>query len=262
MPHPPKQHIRLAFDRAASTYDSAAELQRRICDQLIEKLAGWQPAAAHTTHPRLLDAGCGTGYGARLLAARWPNAQLLLADFAPAMLASSRRELPGAWPVCADIEALPFAAASFALYWSSLTVQWCDLQRSIDEATRSLTTGGRLALTTLGPATFAEIGAAFASVDQHPHVLDFVEPEAVRAACQAAGLRDIEIGRAPLALHYPDLKSLLRGIKAIGAQGVANRRPALLGKAAWQRIEAHYEQYRSAAGLPATYDVIYCTARR
>lgn len=256
MHRPAKQHIRQAFDRAAGTYDSAAELQRQVCERLLH-IVDSQPA---TTPARLLDAGCGTGYGARLLARRWPQAQLLLADFAPAMLASA--SLENSLAVCADIEALPFAARSVDLYWSSLAVQWCDLQRSIDEAARCLSGDGRLALSTLGPATFAEIGAAFASVDRHPHVLDFVEPAAVHAACAAAGLRDIAIHREALALPYPDLKSLLRAIKAIGAQGVANRRPALLGKSAWQRIEAHYEQYRSAAGLPATYDVIYCTARR
>lgn len=258
MPRPPKQHIRQAFDRAADTYNSAAELQRDVCDRLLQRLGDWQPG----TNARLLDAGCGTGYGAGLLAKRWPHAQLVLADFAPAMLANSRADHRSALPVCADIEALPFAAAGFDLYWSSLAVQWCDLSRSINEASRTLASGGRLALTTLGPGTFAEIDTAFASVDRHPHILDFLAPEAVLAACQAAGLHDIKIEREALALYYPDLKTLLRAIKAIGAQGVANRRSALLGKEAWRRIEAHYEQHRSAAGLPATYDVIYCTARR
>lgn len=207
----------------------------------------------------MLDAGCGTGYGAKLLAERWPAAALVLADFAPAMLAGNADR---GLAVCADIEALPFQDATFELYWSSLAVQWCDLPRSFAEAARSLAPGGRLALSTLGPGTFAEIGAAFASVDPHRHVLDFLPPEAVHAACAAAGLRDIVVEREAVAIHYPDLKTLLRAIKAIGAQGVANRRPTLLGKSAWRRIEADYERHRSSAGLPATYDVIYCTAQR
>lgn len=261
MQRPPKPHIRHAFDRAAGTYDSAAGFQRLVCERLLARLPALPSPAA------MLDAGCGTGYGAKLLAERWPAAALVLADFAPAMLAGSAdRGLSGCPAVCADIEALPFKDAAFELYWSSLAVQWCDLPRSLAEAARSLAPGGRLALSTLGPGTFAEIGAAFAaasaSTDPHRHVLDFLPPEAVRAACVAAGLSDIVVEREAVAIHYPDLKTLLRAIKAIGAQGVANRRPTLLGKSAWRRIEADYERHRSSAGLPATYDVIYCTAQR
>jgi malonyl-CoA O-methyltransferase len=257
MQRPPKPHIRHAFDRAAGTYDSAAAFQRLVCERLLARLPAIPPPAA------IVDAGCGTGYGAKLLAERWPAAALVLADFAPAMLAGSASQ---GLAVCADIEALPFQAGTFELYWSSLAVQWCDLSHSLAEAARSLAPGGRLALSTLGPGTFAEIDAAFASAtassDPHRHVLDFLPPEAVHAACVAAGLRDIVVEREAVAIHYPDLKTLLRAIKAIGAQGVANRRPTLLGKNAWRRIEADYERHRSSAGLPATYDVIYCTAQR
>ena len=252
LPRPPKQHIRLAFDRAASTYDSAAELQRLVCDRLAMRLSELpQPA-------RILDAGCGTGYGAKLLAKRWPLAQMIRADFAPAMLANSGPGLP----VCADIEALPFANGSFDLLWSSLTVQWCELSHTITEVAHSLSTDGRLALSTLGPGTFAEIDRAFAEIDPHRHVLDFLPAAAIEQACHNAGLHQIQVESETLAIHYPDLKTLLRAIKAIGAQGVANRRPSLLGKTAWRCVEAHYEQYRSSAGLPATYEVIYCTAQR
>ena len=58
-------------------------------------------------------------------------------------------------------------------------------------------------------------------------------------------------------VFYPNLKSLLRSIKDIGAHNVGeDGRQGMLGRAAWRRIEAAYEQFRTPAGLPASYDVL------
>ena len=65
-PSPIKQRIRESFDRAAATYDAAAVVQRRVCDRLLAEFK--QPSPA--TPRRILDAGCGTGYAARLLRRR------------------------------------------------------------------------------------------------------------------------------------------------------------------------------------------------
>ena len=35
-----------------------------------------------------------------------------------------------------------------------------------------------------------------------------------------------------------------------------------MGRAAWQQLEAAYEQYRTPAGLPASYDVILAYAKK
>ena len=61
-----KQRVRASFDRAAVTYDSAAVVQRRVCDRLLATLVA--RSTFDTTPPtHILDAGCGTGYGAGLL---------------------------------------------------------------------------------------------------------------------------------------------------------------------------------------------------
>jgi malonyl-CoA O-methyltransferase len=64
-------------------------------------------------------------------------------------------------------------------------------------------------------------------------------------------------------MHYPDLKSLLRAVKAIGANTVGEgARRGMLGRTAWQQVQAAYEQHRTASGLPAGYDVILAYARK
>ena len=252
-----KQQVRQAFDGAARSYDAATPVQRAVGQALLLALQaqgpGWQPQ-------RLLDAGCGTGQGAQLLQAAYPAAQLLRLDFAPAMLACAA---PGA-PLCADLEALPLAPACIDLYWSSMAVQWCDLGRVLQEAARVLAPGGTLALSTLGPATFAALDRAFAQADTHPHRLGFTAPEALAAALAAAGLRLVWQGRAQHSAWYADLASLLRAIKTAGAHTVPGRRSGLLGRRAWQRVQADYERLRQPQGLPAHYDVlsvIACRAR-
>ncbi|MCG9069149.1 methyltransferase domain-containing protein, partial [Laribacter hongkongensis] len=110
-----KSRVRASFDRAAATYDRAAVLQREVCDRMATRLDLIRHAPA-----QVLDAGSGTGYGAGLLRARYPEAQVTELDLAPSMLRASRdkqlpqgrlRRLFARAPalVCADLEQLPLA---------------------------------------------------------------------------------------------------------------------------------------------------------
>jgi malonyl-CoA O-methyltransferase len=246
--------VRRSFDRAAETYDTVATLQRQVCRLLLEAIPEF-PAS------RILDAGCGTGYALGLLAERWPEADILPADFAPAMVAAA-----GGEGVCANVEALPFAPGSFDLYWSSLTFQWCDPVRAASEAARVLAPDGMLAVSSLAPGTLKELDTAFAGIDNHRHVLEFAPAEALADACAASGLIDVSLERRQLRHHHADLATLLRGLKALGAHQVGHdrtgRRPGLMGRRTWQAIEARYETHRNDAGLPATYEVILCLATK
>ena len=246
---PIKQRVRDAFERAASTYDAAAVVQRRVCARLLDELPWENPPE------NVLDAGCGTGYGASLLCVRWPSARIIGIDFAPAMLALAREDVDRC--LAADIEKLPFAAGSFGLWWSSLSIQWCDAPTAFLEAARVLEPGGRIAFSTLCSGTFAELRAAFAGVDRHRHTLPFNEPDALRDALARAGLREIRLIREKHAIFHPDLKTLLRSIKDIGAQNVGEGgRRGMMGRSAWREVAAAYERFRAPDGLPASYDVL------
>ena len=255
-PLPTKQRVRESFDRAAASYDAAAVLQRQVCELL---LAGLELPI--DSGPAILDAGCGTGYGARLLRSRWPTAHLTVADFAPAMLDLARDAADACF--AADIEMLPFSNQRFDAWWSSLTIQWCATDTVFAEAARVLRPQGRLAVSTLGPGTFHELRAAFSKVDRYRHTLPFSEPTAIGEALRGAGFSAIALRREALTLHYPDLKTLLRAVKAIGANAVGEgARSGMMGRNAWQALEAAYEAQRTPEGLPATYDVILGYAER
>ncbi|MDP2809076.1 MAG: methyltransferase domain-containing protein [Rhodocyclaceae bacterium] len=250
-----KRAIRRSFDRAAGSYDAAAALQRQVGELLLAVLPGLTFENRGLSPISILDAGCGTGHALNLLAGRWPDARIVAADFAPAML----RTAGGG--VCADIEALPFADATFDLYWSSLTFQWCDARLGLAEAARVLAPGGRLAVSSLAPGTLAELDAAFTGIDGHRHVLDFAPAQALADACIAAGLRNVAVLRKTVRHHHADLGSLLSTLRLIGANQVGDRRrQGLMGRRTWQAFEAHYESLREAAGLPVTWEVLLCTA--
>jgi len=252
-PRPSKAHIRQSFERAAPTYDSAASVQRSICQQLAGRLPpGFTPA-------RILDAGCGTGYALGLLQRQFPVATTLALDFSPAML----QQITAACSrLAGDLEHLPLADASIDLYWSSLAVQWCELPKAMQEARRVLRPGGRLAIASLGPATFHELRLAFAEVDDYRHTLGFHTPAEIEVMAQNAGFAAVDVQNSTEIAHYADFKTLLRAVKAIGANQIGDgKRTSLMSRSAFSRAEAACEKLRTPAGLPLTYDVITLTAR-
>jgi len=254
-----KQRIRQAFDQAAPTYDAAADVQREVSDRLAAYLVR---TGIDLDPDAILDAGCGTGHGARWLEECWPQARLALIDFAPGMLAAARARCVGVELICADIEALPVPEHRFDLYWSSLAWQWNDSRRCLAEAGRVLRPGGVLAVTTLGADNFPELRQAFAEIDDYKHVLAIPSPERLLVDCRAAGWQVRIWERRPVRRHYPDLRTLLRSVKAVGAREVEQRRPAPFSRSAWQAIIARYEQLREPAGLPLTYDVVWLIATK
>ena len=252
MSQPPKARIRQSFERAAATYDAAADVQRRICARLAAGMSDAAPA-------RLLDAGCGTGAARGLLQARYPAAEIVALDLSTAML----RRLPGACQrLAGDLEHLPLASASIDLYWSSLALQWCDPTRALGEARRVLRPGGRLALATLGPATFHEMRSAFRDVDAYRHTLHFHDAEQLAALAGAAGFTAVDCASHMETAFYPDLRALLRAVKAVGANQLgAGRRSGLMSRNAFARLAAAWETLRQPDGLPLSYDVILIHAQ-
>lgn len=252
MTKPSKARIRQSFERAAPTYDGAAQIQRRICQQLAASLPALAPA-------RLLDAGCGTGYALPLLQSRFPAAQALAIDLSAGML---QRIAAPCWRLAGDLDHLPLADASLDLYWSSLAVQWCDLPAALREARRVLRAGGHLALASLGPETFHELRHAFAGVDTFRHTLPFHTPQEVARMAGEAGFARFAVHQGREVAHYADFKSLLRAVKAVGANQLGDgRRPSLMSRAAFQQAETACETRRTPGGLPLTYDVIFLSAQ-
>ena len=265
-----KSRVRASFDRAAATYDRAAVLQREVCDRMATRLDLIRHAPA-----RVLDAGSGTGYGAGLLRARYPEAQVTEMDLAPSMLRASRdkqlpqgrlRRLFARAPalVCADLEQLPLASGSLDMVWSSLALQWLNTPDAVlAEFHRVLRVDGLLMFATLGPDTLKELRQAFAGIDGATHVNQFIDMHDMGDALVRAGFATPVMDVERIVLTYDEVKAVMRDLKAIGAHNAtAGRGRGLMGRQAWQRIEAAYDRLRQDGRLPATYEVVYGHAWR
>lgn len=224
---------------------------------------------------RILDAGCGTGHGSRLLAARYPDARIACVDIARNMLTAGRGEAPW-WKrhlpflagtatdsVCADLQALPLADGSIDLVWSNLALHWCDLDRAIAEAHRVLRNDGLLMFTTLGPDTLKELRAVFAGLDDYPHVNRFIDMHDIGDALVRAGFADPVMDMEMLTITVDDFAGLTRDLKATGVTNhLRDRRPGLLGKESWRQAQARYQGLRRDGKLPVTVEVLYGHAWR
>ncbi len=255
--HLDRARLRASFDRASASYESAAGLQARVSAELLERLAAFDFSPAV-----VLDLGSGTGRVTRELKRRYRRALVIALDLAPGMLREARRhQLP--WRrferVCADALRLPLADGSVDLVFSSLVLQWCEpLAVALAEVRRVLRPEGFFAFSTFGPDTLNELRSAWASADGYNHVNRFIDMHDVGDALLHAGLMEPVLDADRVAIDYPDVLSLMRDLKAIGAHNVTAGRPrALMGRARLKRMQEAYEAFRRDGRLPATYEIIY-----
>lgn len=259
MDKPSKSRIRQAFGQAAPEYNQVAAIQREICDDLALALREWlgSTAAPSSAH-HILDAGCGTGYAMPYLQEQFPGSHYLALDLSEGML----QQLPtGTQRLSADLELLPLAAGSCHLCWSSLALQWCDLPQALAEIRRILHPNGLLVFSTLAEHTFTELRSAFSRIDDHPHTLGFLPSKSIQDAVIKAGFQVRRLHHTQKKTYHPDLISLLRSIKTLGANqlGPGRRRSLLTPKALTQVAQA-YETWRTPQGLPTTYDTLQIIA--
>jgi len=252
-----KQQARMAFERAADTYDDAAVLQRQTGECMLERLdvVKLQPQV-------ILDIGSGTGVATAALARRYKKAHIVALDFALPMLRHTRKR--GSWLrrpacVCGDAEQLPFIDNSVDLIYSNAAIQWCtDLEGTFREFLRVLRPGGLLMFTTFGLDTLKELRQSWEAVDGHSHVSPFPDMHDVGDALIRARFADPVIDVDRLTLTYDEVSGLMRDLKMIGAHNVTTyRQRGLTGKGRMQAMIKAYEQFRSNGLLPASYEVVY-----
>ena len=249
-----------SFNRAGAGYDAAAQLQRRVRAELLDRLQYFalQPQC-------ILDLGAGTCQAAVALRRRFARARVIALDIAPGMLRASPRL---GWlrrrfeRICADAYALPLASRSLDLVYSNLMLQWCDRPDLVfRELARVLKPGAVLMFSSFGPDTLKELRLAWESVDHGMHVSQFPDMPQLAEAMMHAGLVEPVMDVEPHRLLYPDVYALMRELKRIGARNAASGRSrGLTGRDRLQRMIAAYEQQRSAAGVPATFEVIFGAA--
>lgn len=251
--------LRRSFERAGATCEDAGVLEGAVREALLARLE-WTRLAPRT----VLDAGAGTGDGARALKRRYPAARVLAVDIALAPLARGAARRAWFRPVhalCADSARLPLADASVDLIVSNLMLPFCEATAVLAEWRRVLAPGGYLTLTSVGPDTLKELRRAWAAVDARPHVHRFLDMHDLGDALVQAGFVDPVLDVETYTVRYRELLGLARDLKAVGAHNAAIGRPR--GLTTPRRLAAvarAYEAERREGRLPATCEVVFAQA--
>jgi malonyl-CoA O-methyltransferase len=254
------RRVARAFDDASATYDTASRLQAEVRAELLSRLdALREPPRA------VLDLGCGTGAAAEALKKRYGRARVVAADIAPGMVRAARRRSRfwrGIECIEADAHRLPMPDASFDLVFTNLMLQWADpLDAVLAEIRRVLRPGGLLLASSFGPETLQELRWAWAQADEAVHVNLFVDMHDFGSALQRAGFAEPVLDVDRHLRHYPEVGSLMAGLKAIGAHNVNAGRPrGLTGRHRLERMREAYERLRGPEGLPAIWQVVHAVA--
>lgn len=258
--------LRRRCNAAAATSDGADVLAREIARRMDERL----DYIRHDPR-RIVDLGCGTGADLARLSERYPEAEVVGIDFAPAMLAHARarggkpsglwRRLVGGKPrlpvIAADATALPLARASVGMLWSNLMLPGLDDPLpALVEAQRVLEVGGMLMFSTLGPDTLKELRACLPARSGE-RVHRFIDMHDIGDALVKAGFSDPVMDMEMLTLSYSRLDDLFADLRRTGGNNASAARPrGLSGRGEWAGARARYEALRRDGRLPATFEII------
>jgi malonyl-CoA O-methyltransferase len=252
------------FSRVAATYGEGDFFAREVDRRMQERLD-----FVKVEPKRILDLGCSRGGSFPGLSARYPEAELIGLDVAPAMLSTGRTPRPS-WQrwlgigrnaeplrLAADAANLPLKSRSTAIVWSNLLLHWLDDPiPALAEAHRVLEVGGLLMFSTLGPDTLKELRAAFA--DGYAHTQRFADMHDLGDMLVGCGFADPVMDMEVITLTYDDVDAMFAELRAAGSScAMKARRHGMTGRQSWARGKAAYEAMRKDGRLPATFEVIY-----
>lgn len=256
--------VQQCFDKAATTYRQGATLQRDVAHDLQELLQrrlhtlafsqSNQPTLANQSTQVLLDLGCGPGWFHHNLLVHCD--EIIALDLSPAMLVQAQQTGVASQFIQADAANIPLADNSVDQVFSSLMLQWSDAPKEVfSQIARVLKPGGIMALSTLVEESMQEFNQAWQQLGEQAPQLAFLPTAEVLAAAQSAGF-DLQVQQRTYQVFFPDVMSLSREFKQIGANYTDKKPQGLGGKSRWQAFARVYEKNRTALGLPLSYQVL------
>ena len=248
----------LARARLARARAQGAEtfLLERVAQDLIDRLQ-----AVLRPFPRALDLGTPGPQLAHALAA--VDAQRAVTRLAPVAEPTE----PGVATQIGDEEALPFAAESFDLIVSVLSLHHVnDLPGALAQARRALAPDGLFLACLPGGRTLEELRIALMQAEDEitggasPRVAPFADLRDLGALLQRAGLAlpvtDVDV----VTIRYPHMFRLMADLRAMGAtNALVHRLRKPTRRAVFMRAaEIYAERFADADGrLRATFELVW-----
>ena len=253
--------VRLRRERAVRGWADHAFLKREIATRLIERLDD-----VRRNFTSALDLGCHGDEIAGALAGKPTVQSLVRAD-----LGYGFAHLAKGPSVVADEEALPFAAGSFDLVLSAMSLHWVnDLPGTLVQIRRILRPDGLFLGAMLGGGTLWQLRQALAAAESEiegglsARVSPFADLRDAAGLLQRAGFAMPVADNETIEVEYPNALALMRDLGAMGeSNAVAERRRGLSRRSTLMRAaEIYGERFaqKSANGasrVPASFEVLY-----
>jgi len=249
--------FRAAFDRIAEDYDDHAALEREVCSRLLERTSFNRVAPE-----RILDLGCGTGFGSRELKQLFRKALVVGLDSSAAMLSRLQRRsglLKPLKAVCGDISALPMATRSADMVFANLSSFWSPEPMAMFAGFRRvLRPNGMLLFSTFGPETMRELKGAGTGIAEGVELPEFPDLMEMGNALVSAGFREPVMDMEIITLSYPDPGAMLKELEATGTSLLIRGWDRLTRAEA--ELTRAYAPFSRDGRYPLSFEIIYGTA--
>jgi SAM-dependent methyltransferase len=253
-------------DRAAAGLDAHGFLFETIGERLADRLDD-----VRRRFPLALDLGCHDGTLGRLIGRRGDIETLIQCDLSErfARVAARRATKLPAPALVADEEALPFAAGTFDLVLSNLSLHWVnDLPGALLQIRHALKPDGLFLAALFGSETLGELRESLLAAESaltggaHQRVAPFADLRDAAGLLQRAGFTLPVADSDTITVTYENAFRLMDDLRGMGEQsalldaprGLASRR--LFADAARHYAERHAEP---DGRIRATFRVVFLT---
>lgn len=251
------KRIRRAFSDAAMQYDILSSMQKEIGRELVKKLEALEDSRL------ILDVGMGTGWMTNRLMNLFPDAKVVGIDSAVGMIQEARKKYENLNSINADARVLPFKSGQFDIVISNLAYQWVsDLKKAFAETHRLLREDGTFCVTMFGHGTLKELFTSLDAVNDKKVIVHRLADRAmIEAALDSVSFRDIEIETETIKVHFPDMLSLVKWLKDIGANVLPKN--GFVGKELMLEAGEYYKyNFSDRLGIIATFEVVWIKAQK
>ncbi|MDO6717911.1 methyltransferase domain-containing protein [Psychrosphaera sp. 1_MG-2023] len=247
-----REKIQICFSNSAQTYRCGAQLQQRVGQTCLSKIA-------NKKYKRILDLGCGPGLFAPEL--ELLTTQLISLDLSKSMLETNPSS---GVKIQSDSHKLPLQPNCFDLVFSSLMIQWCNIETVLSEIHQILRPGGQAVISTLVSGTLIELEQAWSAVDNDTHIHQYSTFEDIERIVNSSDWKKTNAELATISLKFDSVLSLAKELKLLGANFVKDRKnKGLVTKNKWVKMEQAYQHNcGSDNSIPATYQVVYITLEK
>lgn len=241
------------FGRSSHTYKGAARLQTDVANELLELAV--QNKKSNEKFERILDLGCGPGLMTAQLSEQ--TQQLVSLDLCASMLSQNTNADNR---VLANSHQLPFQSESFDLVFSSLMIQWCDLQQVLSQIHQILKPNGKAVISTLVTGSLTELQQAWTQVDNDKHIHEYLTTDEVKSVINTFDWQQSNTRIQTKTYPFKSVRALAKELKHLGANIVQGRQSkGLMPKSKWLTMESTYREMFATPNqqIPASYQVMY-----